>query len=169
MDESQVREDLLELIEGRSAHGDLNALAEGLPAELRGAVPEGQSHSAWGLIEHMRRAIADIVDFVEDPEHETPDWPAGFWPEDPAPPSEAAWDEAIAEIHVYLEKLRSWVRDESFDLAAAGAHRMARRRCGRCCWRRTTTRTTLGSSRRFGSCWACPRPGRNVWAAISRP
>ncbi|MFW5682514.1 MAG: DinB family protein [Phycisphaeraceae bacterium] len=122
MDEAQVRSDLLELLEGRSAHGDLDALAEGLPTELRGVVPEGQSHSAWGLIEHMRRAIVDIVDFVEDPEHETPEWPAGFWPADPAPPSEAAWDEAIAEIRDYLEKLRDWVRDESFDLAAAPPH-----------------------------------------------
>lgn len=122
MDEAQVREDVLECLEGRSAHGDLETLAAGVPVELRGVVPEGQSHSPWGLIEHMRRAIADIVDFVEDPDHETPDWPAGFWPEDPAPPSEAAWDEAIAEIQRYLEKLQQWVADASFDPTAAPAH-----------------------------------------------
>lgn len=122
MKEQQLRSDVLELLEGKSAHGDLHTLTDGLPGEMRGAVPEGQSHSPWRLVEHLRIAIEDIVDFVLDPDAESPDWPEGFWPDGPAPPSDAAWESCIAAIEAKLDQLRSLVRDDGTDLTTAPPH-----------------------------------------------
>ena len=122
MNEDQVRQDVLELLEGRSAHGDLDALTADLPTALRGTVPDGQSHSPWRLIEHMRLAITDIVDFVAEPDAESPDWPEGYWPDADAPPSDEAWDHCIGEIHRQLDRLRAMIRDPESDPTAAPAH-----------------------------------------------
>ena len=93
-----LRQQLVKLIDWNEAHADLSAAVKGFPAALRGQVPEGMPHSAWQLLEHIRIALWDILEFSRDAKHKSPKWPEGYWPKAAAPPSDKAWDESVKSI-----------------------------------------------------------------------
>jgi hypothetical protein len=74
------------------AHIDFESALEDFPLEMRGWKPAGSPHTAWQLLEHMRIAQWDILEFSRNPKHESPEWPAGYWPKSDAPPNVKAWD-----------------------------------------------------------------------------
>lgn len=81
------------------AHVGLEQALDGLPPELRGVRPEGFPHSVWELVEHIRRAQHDLLDFCANPSYEEKlKWPDDYWPADPGPASEEEWDAALAGI-----------------------------------------------------------------------
>jgi len=117
-DDDALRRHLLKLLDGRGAHVDFDGAVADLAAELRGVRPEGLPHSAWELVEHLRIALRDLVGFSRDPGHESPEWPAGYWPESAAPPDERAWDEALAAYRRHLDEMKALVADPGRDLTA---------------------------------------------------
>ena len=76
-----LREHLLDLLSGGHAHLDFEKATAGLPVELRGAKPPGLPFTPWRLVEHMRIAQWDILQFSIDPHHVSPDFPDGYWPQ----------------------------------------------------------------------------------------
>src|SRR5574340_571433 len=90
-----LRRHVLDLLEGRNAHVDLGTALAGLPAKLRGVKPKGSPYTAWQLLEHIRIAQWDILEFSRNPKHVSPAWPHGYWPKTEAPPSAAAWNKGI--------------------------------------------------------------------------
>ena len=96
-DES-VREHLIALLKGGNAHVTLAAAIKGLPAALRGKRPKGAEHSPWELLEHMRIATWDILEFSRDARHVSPAWPDGYWPKTQAPPNDKAWSKSVRSI-----------------------------------------------------------------------
>lgn len=79
------------------AHVGFDKAADRIPAEKRGAVAAGFEHSPWQLLEHLRIAQEDILDFCVNPSYEhTMKWPDDYWPKNPAPPDAAAWTGSIA-------------------------------------------------------------------------
>src|SRR6202012_5861430 len=88
------------------------------PGELRGRVPAGLPHSAWQLLEHIRIALWDIVEFCRDTRHESPPWPDGYWPKQPEPPSEEAWQHSVKAVRYQLQALRKMIDDPKRDLFA---------------------------------------------------
>ena len=111
-----LRQQLAKLIDWNEAHADLSAAVHGFPAKLRGQAPDGLPHSAWQLLEHIRIALWDILEFSRDAKHKSPKWPEGYWPETVAPPSDKAWDESVKAILNTQEELRKLVTDPSRDL-----------------------------------------------------
>ncbi len=95
MSEKRLREHLTNLLSGRGAHVDWKAAFDGIPPKLRGVRPSGMPRSLWELLEHMRIAQWDILEFSRDPKHASPDWPAGYWPESPEPPDAKAWEKSL--------------------------------------------------------------------------
>jgi hypothetical protein len=93
--ESTLREQLVDLLSGGQAHLDFEKAIAGLPIELRGAKPPGLAHTPWRLVEHLRIAQWDILRFSIDPNHRSPNFPDGYWPEGDAPPVPGAWDRSI--------------------------------------------------------------------------
>src|SRR5205823_875294 len=85
-----LRDHLLELLRGGHAHVTLQDAIGDWPAALRGARPAGQPFTPWRLLEHVRISQWDIVGFAKSAEHVSPKWPAGYWPEQDAPPDAAA-------------------------------------------------------------------------------
>src|SRR5829696_10477309 len=83
-DDQSLRDHLLELLRGGSAHLHFGKAIEGLPAELRGAKAPGLPHTPWQLLEHLRIAQWDILEFSRNETHVSPPWPEGYWPETPA-------------------------------------------------------------------------------------
>src|SRR5947209_2469736 len=99
--EQELRKQLIALLNGGQAHATLEDAVRDFPAEHRGTVAPGLPYSAWQLVEHMRITQRDILDFSAPPTggYHALAWPEGYWPKAPEPPSDHAWDNAIAAIH----------------------------------------------------------------------
>ena len=121
-DDSALREYLVNLLSGRGAHVDFDQAVAGLPVALRGKKPRNQSFTPWRLLEHMRIAQWDILEFCRDPKHVSPDWPKGYWPKGDAPPSGKAWSESVATIRRDLAAMQALVKDPATDLYARIPH-----------------------------------------------
>ena len=117
-----VREHVLSLLKGRGAHVDFDAAVAGLPPRLRGVRPKGVPYSAWELLEHIRIAQWDILEFSRNPKHVSPKWPEGYWPKKPAPPSAAAWNKSVKAVRSDLNAMQALVADPKRDLFAPFAY-----------------------------------------------
>ena len=117
-----LRQQLAKVIDWNEAHADFRAAVDGFPAELRGRVPEGFPYSAWQLLEHIRLALWDILEFSRDARHKSPKWPEGYWPKTAAPPSADAWDKSVKAIEEHVEAMRKLVTDPARDLFAPLPH-----------------------------------------------
>jgi len=119
-----LRRELVELLRGEHAHVGFEAAVRDVPPGLRGATPDGVEHSLWQLLEHLRLALWDILEFSRNPAHESPAWPEGYWPAGGAePPDEAAaWDGAVAAFRAGLEAFERLVGEPSSDLFTPFPH-----------------------------------------------
>jgi len=117
-----LREHLLNLLDGHNAHVTFNQAFADFPADLRGARPAGLPFTAWGLLEHMRIAQWDILEFSRDAKHVSPDWPKGYWPQADAPPDDSAWDRSIQAFRSDLRAMKRMVRNPATDLSARIPH-----------------------------------------------
>jgi hypothetical protein len=122
VNDQALREHVLYLLRDGGAHVGFEAAVKGLPAELRGKRPKGASHSAWEILEHMRLAQWDILEFSRDAKHVSPEWPAGYWPKGPAPPNASAWSRTLRALREDLETMCALVEDKSTDLFAPIPH-----------------------------------------------
>jgi len=122
MKDEELREQLVDLLEGRGAHAEVVAALEAFPVRLAGERPAGAAHSAWELLEHMRIAQSDILEFSKDARFESPAWPAEYWPKTAAPPDGKAWGRAIAAFKRDLKELIELVSNPDTDLFAAIPH-----------------------------------------------
>jgi len=113
-----LREHLVKLLSGSEAHADFETAIKELPAELRGKTPKGAEHSPWELLEHLRIAQWDILEFSRNPKHVSPKFPDGYWPDKKAPTDEKAWDKSVQAFRKDLKAFCEMVSDESTDLFA---------------------------------------------------
>jgi hypothetical protein len=117
-----LRKQVLSLLTWNEAHADFDAATENLPAKLRGVRPAGAEHSPWELVEHLRITLRDILEFSRNPQHKSPEFPKGYWPESPEPASEKVWDASVKSFQKDLKAMCDLVADESTDLFAAIPH-----------------------------------------------
>ncbi len=113
-----VREHVLKLLDGREAHADFDSASGDWPVQLAGARVANFPHTAWMLLEHMRIAQWDILEFSRNPKHKSPPWPEGYWPESEAPASEKEWTNAIADFKKDLKAMEQLVANRKSDLYA---------------------------------------------------
>jgi hypothetical protein len=114
--DASLRKHLLELLEGGHAYSKPGPILEKLPFALQGQVPERAEHSPWQVLEHLRLAQSDILEFSRDKDHVSPPWPEGYWPESPAPPDEGAWDRSVEAFFRDLQGMKDLVADPASDL-----------------------------------------------------
>jgi DinB family protein len=103
--DAALRRQLVALLKGGEAHVGLLAAMADFPAALQGRTAEGFPHTAWQLVEHIRIAQWDIVEFSRDPQHVSPDFPGGYWPSAAAPPDPEAWGKSVAAVKNDLEAM----------------------------------------------------------------
>ena len=113
-----LRQHLIDLLSGGNAHAKFEDAVSGIPAKLRGCKPEGLPHTAWMLLEHIRIAQWDILEFSRHPKHASPKWPEGYWPGKDAPPSAAAWNASIKKCQRDLKAVEDLVKNPKTDLFA---------------------------------------------------
>jgi len=117
-----LREHVLYLLRGGGAHLGFEEAIAGLHAGLRGVKPPGLPFSAWSLLEHLRIAQWDIVEFSVNPKHVSPAWPDGYWPKGDAPPTGAAWKKSIQQARDDLKRMEALVANPDTDLYAPIPH-----------------------------------------------
>ncbi len=113
-----LREHLVKLLTAGQAHASLDSAVKDFPPEQRGVKPEGIPYSAWQILEHIRIAQWDILEFSRNRDHVSPKWPDGYWPESETPPDDEAWEKSIALIHSDVEQTTQLVLDAETDLYA---------------------------------------------------
>jgi hypothetical protein len=111
-----LREHLLYLLRDGGAHLDFEKAVAGLPAGLRGVRPPNVPHTPWRLLEHLRIAQWDILEFTRNPRHVSPPFPEGYWPAGDTPPDAAAWDRSMAAFRADLKAMQDLVADPATDL-----------------------------------------------------
>jgi uncharacterized damage-inducible protein DinB len=117
-----LREQLRKVLSWREAHADWKQALAGLDPAHRGVRPAGSPHSVWDLLEHVRLAQRDILEFTLDPKHVSPDWPAGYWPKSLAPANDAEWEKSLAAFLHDLQEAEKWVGNPRTDLFARIPH-----------------------------------------------
>jgi uncharacterized damage-inducible protein DinB len=119
---TSLRQHLANLLRMKGAHLTFHAAVTDFPVALRGVTPPGAPHSAWQLLEHMRLAQQDILDFSRNPAYREKKFPDDYWPAADAPPSEEAWDASIEQFQSDLKEMQALVADTKHDLLAAIPH-----------------------------------------------
>ena len=117
-----LREHVLYLLGGGGAHVSFEQTIADFPPELRGVQPAGLPFTAWRLLEHMRIAQWDILEFSRSAKHVSPEFPQGYWPETDAPPDEAAWDRSVKAFEADLRAMQRLVKNPSTNLSARIPH-----------------------------------------------
>src|SRR5437763_5623180 len=117
-----LRKHLADLLRMKGAHVNLVETVADFPAAMRGAKPEGAPHTAWQLLEHMRMAQEDILDFSRNPKYREKKFPDDYWPAGEAPPSEDAWDKSIQQFQEDLKEMQVLIADTKHDLLAKLPH-----------------------------------------------
>jgi hypothetical protein len=114
--DQSLRKHLVDLLDGGHAHATFDQVVADFPAKLRGQIPKLLPHSAWMLVEHMRIAQWDILDFSRNPNYKGLKWPADYWPKNPAPPNGRAWHTSIASFRSDLTAMKQLVTNPKTDL-----------------------------------------------------
>jgi hypothetical protein len=117
-----LREQVIKLLQGGQAHLTLDEVLKNFPPKLRGVKPDGAPHTAWQLLEHLRIAQWDILEFSRDSKHVSPSWPEGYWPKSEKPASDAEWKKSIAAINRDMKAMQKLVDSPKTDLYAKIPH-----------------------------------------------
>jgi hypothetical protein len=117
-----LRKHLLYLLTEGGAHAGFDAAVKDVPPSVRGKRPPEIPHSPWELLEHLRIAQWDILEFIRNPKHVSPEFPVGYWPKTPEPPNEKAWDKSVAGFRSDFAALTKLVEDPEVDLFARIPH-----------------------------------------------
>ncbi len=117
-----LRQHLINVLTKAEAHIDLEGSLKDFPRELRGKKPEGAPHTPWQLLEHIRIAQWDILEFSKDARHKSPKWPDEYWPKTEAPPNDKAWDTSVKQVLADLKEMCTLVSDARHDLFARLPH-----------------------------------------------
>ena len=119
---SSLRKHLDNLLLMKGAHLSFAEALADFPVALRGKKPKGAPHTAWQLLEHMRLAQEDILDFSRNPGYQERVFPDDYWPATDAPPSDEAWESSVRQFQKDLKAMQKLIADTSRDLYAEIPH-----------------------------------------------
>jgi DinB family protein len=106
IEDSNLRQQLVRVLDWGDAHVDFGKAVGGWPESKRGIKPAGAPHTAWQLVEHMRIGQWDMLEFSRNAKHVSPQWPSGYWPETDGPPSGEAWERSIKAFRADNEAMK---------------------------------------------------------------
>jgi DinB superfamily len=113
-----LREHVVYLLNGGGAHARFVDVVKDIPEELRCVKPNGLPHTAWMMLEHLRLAQWDILEFSRNAKYRSPKWPEGYWPKTEAPPGTAAWNKSIQQFRKDLKSMQDLIANPKTDLYA---------------------------------------------------
>ena len=120
--DQSLRDHLLSLLRGGKAHISFEDFIKDFPAEKCGERVEDLPYTAWQVLEHMRIAQWDILEFCRDANHVSPKWPEGYWPKRDEAGAVKLWKETIKGFRADLKQIEELIADSSTDLFAKIPH-----------------------------------------------
>ncbi len=117
-EDGALREQLVKFLRGGEAHAELKTVLDDFPAKMRGVTPKGAPYSAWQLLEHVRLALHDLLDFSTNANYVAPEWPKDYWPKEAAPKDAAAWDRSVRAVKKDIADFEKLVGDPESNLYA---------------------------------------------------
>src|SRR5215470_655428 len=120
--DTTVREQLGVLLEGGNAHMTFDEAVANFPREHMNTKPQNVSYTPWQLLEHLRIAQWDILEFIRNPQYVSPRWPEGYWPAEDMQADETAWEQTLASFRADLQVLQQLATDPTVDLYAPIPH-----------------------------------------------
>jgi hypothetical protein len=117
-----LRAQVLALLRGGNAHMPLDAAVADFPPEAYNQFPPQVPYTPWHLLEHLRLAQWDILEFVRNPQHVSPEWPKGYWPGQGEMANQARWEKTIQAFRDDLRAMEEIVEDPATDLTAEIPH-----------------------------------------------
>jgi len=120
--DSVLRQQLLQLLRGRNAHMSLEDAVANFPQEFINVRPPNVTYTPWHLLEHIRIAQWDILEFVRDPEHVSPEWPDGYWPPADAEADHELWRQTLELFEQDLQAVEGLVGDVDIELTTDIPH-----------------------------------------------
>jgi len=120
--DQSLRDQLLELLSGGHAHLSFEDLIKDFPVEKCGQQIEGLPYTAWQVLEHLRIAQWDILEFSRDANHVSPKWPKGYWPDADEVGSADLWNASVNKFRNDLKAMQDLVSDPANDLFAKIPH-----------------------------------------------
>ena len=117
-----LREQLISLLAGGNAHISFEDFVKDFPVEKCSERIEGIPYTAWQVLEHMRIAQWDILEFSRDAKHVSPKWPKGYWPDQDEVGDAAKWNETVEKFRDDLKQIENLVNDPTNDLFARIPH-----------------------------------------------
>lgn len=117
-----IKKQLLFLLRGGNAHAPVKRAINNFPAELINKRIENISYTPWQLLEHLRIAQDDIIQFIKNPEYISPDWPTAYWTELSEIADEGKWKVSQEKFFIGLDEMENFVKDNSIDLFSPISH-----------------------------------------------
>jgi hypothetical protein len=117
-----VRQQLLDLLRGGNAHMSFDQAFDHFPMEAINVSPPGSDYTPWRLLEHIRIAQRDILEFVRNPNHKSPPWPAGYWPEKGLSAGPQIWEHSLQSFWADLHAMQAIVEVPQTDLLSEMPH-----------------------------------------------
>jgi uncharacterized damage-inducible protein DinB len=112
--EASIKDELLKMLDGSQAHATFDDAVADFPERLRSVVVENLPYSAWQILEHIRIAQRDILDFCTlGKDYKPMKWPDEYWPKDAEPPTKSAWDDAVKSVVDDRGRVESLVKKAS--------------------------------------------------------
>jgi DinB family protein len=122
MNDQALRKHVLSLLSGRNAHIGFEGFVKDFPAAACGQIISGLPYTAWQVLEHMRIAQWDILEFSRDAAHVSPKFPEGYWPSPEEPGNVALWNETVEKSRADMKQMEALVADPATDLFAKIPH-----------------------------------------------
>jgi len=122
MNDAKIRSELVRLLSGHGAHISFDDAVKGFPLERAGNRISGVEHTMWGLVYHMQLVQNDILEFIRNPDHVSPEYPHGYWPKADAPEERAEWNNTVEQFRTEMAEMQALVSDTSQDLYTPFPH-----------------------------------------------
>lgn len=122
MDQTQLRKLLIQQLTGDHAHAGFSRAVEGLTLEDVGTTPEGMPHTIWELVEHIRIAQFDILEFSRNPDYTSPNWPNDYWPVSRKPAGQDSWKKSVKMVQDDHQAMVELIRNPDNDLLSPIPH-----------------------------------------------
>jgi hypothetical protein len=117
-DDAALREQLAAFLKGGQAHATFSDAVAHFPASRIGDRPEGTPYSAWQLVEHIRIALHDLLEFVTNDKYVELEWPSEYWPKSAAPGRDESWPSSVKAIHADLAAFEKLIHSPNSNLYA---------------------------------------------------
>ena len=111
-----IIKELEELINKGNAHASFDEAVKGISHQLLGSVPNDLPYSIWQLVEHIRIAQWDILEFSRNPRHQSIKWPDDYWPKERTPADPKDWKKSLDQIASDRKAFITLLHDAGEDL-----------------------------------------------------